>query len=48
MYYIVSEMRICGYLLENCFYCHYQQIISAAAKKSLILYNIRAPETQIL
>ena len=49
MYYTVSQ-QICigGRFLESFFYCYSQQILSAVAKESLILYNLRqrAPETQ--
>ena len=48
MYYIESEICIGGRFLEGCFYCYYQQIISAVPKEFLIAYNLiqRAPETQ--
>ena len=39
MYYMVSEIHIDGRFLEDCFYCYYQQIISAVAQESLIPYN---------
>ena len=48
MYYIVSEICICGRFLEECFYCYSQQVISVVANKSLNSYNLikRASETQ--
>ena len=50
MCYIVSEMWIGGRSLQDCFYCYFQQIISAEANEFLILCNIikRAPEKQNL
>ena len=39
IYYIVSDIYFGGRLLEDRFYCYSQQILSPAAKKSLIPYN---------
>ena len=39
MYYIVSEICIGGRFLDNYFYCYFQQIMSAIANESLILYK---------
>ena len=49
-YYVVSEIRIGGRFLEECFYCYSQQIISDVVNVSLIPYNLikRAPATQNL
>ena len=43
---IASEICFGGCFLEDCFYCHSQQIISAVANESLTPYNLieRAPE----
>ena len=41
MYYIVLEICIGGYFLEDCFYYYSQQIKSAVANESLIPYNLR-------
>ena len=48
MYSKVLEICIDGHFLEDCFYCYFQQNISAAANESLIPYNLikRAPKTQ--
>ena len=49
--YIVSEIWIGGRFLEECFYCYFQQIVSAIANESLIPYkNLikRGPKTQNL
>ena len=40
MYYIVPEICIGGYFLEDCFYCYSQQLQSAVANESLIPYNL--------
>ena len=50
MYSITSEIYIGGRYLEDCFYCYFQQIISAVANEYLILYHLikRAPETHSL
>ena len=40
MYYIVSEICVGGHFLMDCFYCYFQQIISAVAKESLIPYTL--------
>ena len=50
MYCIVLEICIDGIILEDCFYCYSQQIISAVANEFLIPSNLikRAPETQNL
>ena len=40
MYYIVPEISIGGYFLEDCFYCYSQQLQSAVANESLIPYNV--------
>ena len=45
MYCLVSEIYIGRRLLEDCFYCYSQQIISTADKESLIPYNLTL-ETQ--
>ena len=36
MYYIVSEICIGGYFLEDVFYCYYQQMKSGETNESLI------------
>ena len=48
MYYIMSEIYIGRRFLEHFFCRHSQQIISAVAKESLILYNLmqKTPETR--
>ena len=40
MYYIVSEICMGGFFLEDSFYCYSQQVTSAIAHKSLISYNL--------
>ena len=40
IYYIVLEVCIGGRLLEDCFCCYSQQIISAVVDESLIPYNL--------
>ena len=44
----MSEIYIGGRYLKECFYCYFQQVISAVANEYLIPYNFikRAPETQ--
>ena len=39
MYYLVLEICIGGHFFEDCFYCYFQQIKSAVANDSLIVYN---------
>ena len=50
MFYIVAEICIGVRLLEDCFYCYSQQIISTVANESIISYNLikKAPKTQNL
>ena len=47
MYYIVLEICIGGRFLEDCFYCYFQQIISANYSYRISdLSKQRTPETQ--